>query len=73
MPRLPHGMGITPETVSNARNAVANRIADVPLGFAVVKLVDLRRFDFLFLELQDDKNNLLPEAQETRDALGSVW
>ncbi len=69
MPRLPHGMEITPETVRNARNAASNRIADVPLGFAAVKPVDLRRFDFLFLDLQDDKHNLLPEAQETRDAL----
>src|SRR5215208_1122058 len=69
MPRLPHGMDITPDTVRNARNAVDAQIADVPLGFAVTKPVDLRRFDFLFLDLQDDPENLLPVSQDTRDAL----
>jgi hypothetical protein len=69
MPRLPHGMEITPETVRNTRNAVTERIADVPLGFATMKPVDLRRFDFLFLELQENSDNLLPESTETRDAL----
>ena len=69
MPRLPHGMDITPDTVRNARNAVDAQIADVPLGFAVTKPVDLRRFDFLFLDLQDDPENLLPVSQDTREAL----
>lgn len=69
MPRLPHGLDITPETVRNARNAVTNRVADVPLGFATLKPVDLRRFDFLFPELQEDPDNLLPVARKTRDAL----
>jgi hypothetical protein len=69
MPRLPHGTEMTPATLDNARNAVADRIADIPLGPTIVKPVDRRRFDLLFLDLQDDPNNLLPESQQTRDAL----
>lgn len=69
MPRLPHGMNINPKTVRNARDAVADHIAKEPLGFALVKPVDLQRFDFLFLDLQDDDQNLLPVSQETRDNL----
>jgi hypothetical protein len=69
MPRLPHGLDVTPDTVANARSAVADRIADVPLGPTMVKPVDVRRFDFLFLGLQNDPDNLLPVSQETRDAL----
>ena len=66
---MPHGLDVTPDTVANARSEIAGRVADVPLAFAMTKPVDLRRFDFLFLELQDDPDNLLPESRETRDAL----
>jgi hypothetical protein len=69
MPRLPHGTEMTPATLDNARNAVADRIAGIPLGPAIVKPVDRRRFDLLFLDLQDDPDNLLPVSQQTRDAL----
>src|SRR5215203_4359006 len=69
MPRLPHGTEMTPATLDNARNAVADRIAGIPLGPAIVKPVDRRRFDLLFLDLQDDDKNLLPVSQQTRDAL----
>jgi hypothetical protein len=69
MPRLPHGMDINPETVRNARNSIAARAADVPLGFAVAQPVDPRRFDFLFPELQEDPANLLRVAGKTRDDL----
>ena len=69
MPRLPHGMNINPEMVRDTRKAVDAHIADVQLGFAMVKPVDLRRFDFLFLELQDDPDNLLPVSQKTVDDL----
>jgi hypothetical protein len=62
-------MNFNPEDVRDARKAVDDRIADVSLGFAMVKPVDLRRFDFLFLELQDDPDNLLPESQKTVDDL----
>ena len=69
MPRLPHGLNITPETARDARQEVAARVADVPLGFAALKPVDLRRFDFLFPELQEDPDNLLPVSRQTRNAL----
>ena len=48
MPRLPHGLEITPQTARDAREEAASRVADVSLGFAALKPVDLRRFDFLF-------------------------
>ena len=66
MPRLPHGTEITPGA---ARNSVAARAADVPLGFALTKPVDTRSFDFLFPDLQEDPENLLPVARKTRDDL----
>jgi hypothetical protein len=69
MPRLPHGMIINPETVRKADEAINESIAQEPLAFARDKPVDLRRFDFLFLDLQDDDKNLLPVSQETRNAL----
>jgi hypothetical protein len=69
MPRLPHGMIINPETVRKADEAINESIAQELLGFARDKPVDLRRFDFLFLNLQDDDKNLLPVSRETRDAL----
>ena len=72
MPRLPHGINFTPEDARNARKAVVDRIADVSLGFAMVKPVDLRRFDFLFLRLQEDPDNLLPESQDTVEALEAL-
>src|SRR5918993_140475 len=72
MPRLQHRINFNPEDVQDARKAVDERIADVPLGFAMVKPVDLRRFDFLFLGLQDDPDNLLPESQDTVNALEAL-
>jgi hypothetical protein len=69
MPRLPHGLNITPATLRTARNSMAARAADVPLGFAVAQPLDARSFDFLFLELQEDPSNLLPVAGKTRDDL----
>src|SRR5215208_3073255 len=71
MPRWVHGRAeVTDETLNEAREAVSERIAEVGPAFAVDKRVEFeRRFDFLFLELQNDPNNLLPEARKTRDAL----
>jgi hypothetical protein len=57
------------EALLEARAEVAARTADVPLGFAVAKPVDLNDFDFLFPRLQKDPDNLLPESRATRDAL----
>jgi hypothetical protein len=71
MPRLLHGrVDVTEETVREAREAVAERVAENPLAFATVKRVEFeRRFDFLFPELQEDPDDLLPAARKTRDAL----
>jgi Animal haem peroxidase len=70
MPRLPHGrLDVTPDTVSKAREAVAERVAANAEAPFVVKPVDTRRFDFLFPELQENSDNLLPESRTTRDAL----
>ena len=80
MPRLPHGMEITPGALRTARNSMAARAADIPLGFAVAQPVDTRSFDFLFPELQGDPANLLPVARKTRndlvklgEAMGTVF
>jgi len=71
MPRSLHGrVEVTEATLDKAREEVAERIAEVGPAFAVVKRLEFeRRFDFLFLELQDDPNNLLPVAQTTRNDL----
>jgi len=71
MPRWVHGRSeVTEETLNEAREELADRIADLGPAFALVKRVEFeRRFDFLFLELQNDPNNLLPEAQKTRNDL----
>jgi hypothetical protein len=62
-------MNITPDTLQTARDSLAARAADIPLAFAVAQPLDTRRFDFLFLELQEDPSNLLPVAGKTRDDL----
>jgi hypothetical protein len=62
-------MNITLGTLQTARDSMAARAADIPLGFAVAQPLDTRSFDFLFLELQEDPANLLPVAGKTRDDL----
>jgi hypothetical protein len=52
MPRLGHGSGIKLDDFLKARAEVAARTADIPLGFAVAKPVDLNDFDFMFPKLQ---------------------
>jgi hypothetical protein len=66
-----HGRSeVTEAKLDEARAAIAERIAEVGPGFALVKRVEFeRRFDFLFLELQDDPDNLLPVSRDTRDDL----
>jgi hypothetical protein len=69
MPRLGHGATVKLAALEAARARMASLSADVPLGFAVAKPVDLTDFDFLFPKLQHDPANLLPESQATRDGL----
>ena len=63
--RLGHGQTITIQQFDEARESVAERVADVPFAFATAQPVDLNDFDFLFPDLQSDPNNLLPEAAST--------
>ncbi len=65
MPRLTHGSVTNTNEVSQARGALAEASADIPLAFAVAPPVDLHDFDFMFLELQKKSANLLPESAET--------
>jgi len=69
MGRIQHGGTIPLEEFRAARERLAEASADLPLIFATAQPVDLQDFDFLFPELQDDPNNLLPEAAETRNNL----
>src|SRR5918995_3931017 len=70
MPRLSHGGVLTLEEFQKARDAMAESSAQTPLGFAVMaRAVDTRDFGFLFGNLQEDADNLLPERRQTRDAL----
>jgi hypothetical protein len=71
MPRLSHGGVLTLEEFQNAQDTVAEISAETSLGFAVMArgVVDTKDFGFLFSDLQDDPDNLLPERRRTRDAL----
>jgi hypothetical protein len=70
MPRLSHGAVFTLEEFQDARNIVAERSAESPLGFAVMaQPVDTQDFGFLLPGLQDDPDNLLPQSTQTRNAL----
>ena len=66
MARISHGGRITPEQLQAAHSSVASFSATIPLGFTATTTVDLKDFDFLFPDLQNDPNNLLPESAATR-------
>jgi hypothetical protein len=65
MPRLAHGAVPTPQQVRDAQSDLASRTADVDLAFAVAGPAALQDFDFLFLNLQNNQANLLPQAATT--------
>ena len=69
MPRLPHGKPITADEFRTARAAVTERSADITLGFAAVEPLSTQDFGFLFPELQENPDNLLPVGQATRNNL----
>lgn len=70
MPRLRHGSVFTIEQFRTARDAIAERSEDSPLGFAVIaQPIDMQDFGFLLPGLQNDADNLLPESPQTRNAL----
>jgi len=63
--RLGHGQTLTIQQFDRAREGLAERVANVPFAFAIAQPVDLKDFDFLFPDLQNDPNNLLPEDPST--------
>ncbi len=63
--RLGHGQTLTIQQFDTAREGLAERVANVPFAFAIAQPVDLKDFDFLFPDLQNDPNNLLPEDTNT--------
>jgi nucleoid-associated protein YgaU len=65
MPRVGHGSSATPEQLAQAHAALAELAAEVDLGFAVAAPATLQDFDFLFPELQDDPDKLLPRSATT--------
>jgi Animal haem peroxidase len=69
MPRLPHGKAITIDEFREARDTLTARSADITLGFAAAQPLTTQDFGFLFPELQQNPNNLLPQSGATRNAL----
>ncbi len=65
MPRLAHGRMPETEDVAQAQEALADAGREIPLAFAVTPPVDLHDFDFMFLSLQDDADNLLATSPQT--------
>ena len=71
MPRVSsHGTVFTFDDFEGARDAVVDRSAETRLGFAVAaRRVVTEDFGFLLPDLQNNPENLLPEARATRDNL----
>jgi hypothetical protein len=69
MPRLPHGKGIALEEARDAGNALASSARNLTLGLPAARPGYTQDFGFLFPELQEDPDNLLPERRQTREAL----
>jgi len=70
MPRLPHGEVFNLEDFTDARQKLVESSARTTMGFAVMaRPADTQDFGYLFPELQDDPDNLLPERRATRNAL----
>lgn len=63
MPRILHGAKITIEQATGAAATSGTARMNIPLSMAVIP--DFRRFDFLFPDLQEDPENLLPEGTQT--------
>ena len=73
MPRSSHGTIFSVDDFRDARDALAARTAETPLGFAVAaRPVVTQDFGFLFPRLQDDPDNLLPEEPATLGRLQNL-
>jgi hypothetical protein len=53
------------DTLREARDTAADRAEETNLGFAVVKSPDAKRFDYLFPQLQENPDDLLPVTPDT--------
>jgi nucleoid-associated protein YgaU len=69
VPRLLHGATVTAPAIEAAQAELAVQNADIALGFAAAQSVDLQAFDYLFLDLQADPNNLLPQLANMPELL----
>ena len=65
MPRMGHGTAVSLDDMRAAAARVAERSAKVPFAFAVVTPADPSRFDYLFPQLQNDPDALLPVSAQT--------
>ena len=65
MPRIPHGAGVSVADIRAAAEGVAERSAGVAFAFAAVTPADPSRFDYLFPDLQNDPDALLPVSAQT--------
>jgi hypothetical protein len=72
MPRLGHGSAITVEQIGAAAAGIAERSADLAFAFAAVTPADPTRFDYLFPDLQNDPNALLPVSAATVEHLKTL-
>jgi hypothetical protein len=72
MPRLPHGIIVTPRTLQETLAPVLSgpSLESAQLGQAPTYIpTDAQRFSYLFPSLQSDEANLLPTDPATNEAL----
>src|SRR5688572_32556863 len=69
MPRILHGQVIPVNTIEVAADILGGPESAIAQEVQQALKDDLRAFGFLFPALQNDPNNLLPEAPDTRDHL----
>jgi hypothetical protein len=65
MARIGHGETLTVATIEVAREGVRALNESVRSPIAIAKVPDLKRFDYLFPDLQNDPKNLLAEDAKT--------
>ncbi len=69
MPRIPHGAVVTLEQVNTAVRAATVDNVSLSIPFSLSVMPNFKRFDFLFPQLQNNPNNLLPESPQTVEHL----
>ena len=63
MARILHGTVVTIEQAASAAAGAPSGALNIPFSMDMVP--DFKKFDFLFPDLQNDPNNLLPESPQT--------